>query len=79
MLKTLAEEAAKSGADVELLLLRRMKVRTCLGCLTCEEGGKERKGICKIKDDMTDVYPKLLATDAIVLATRAISKCCPGF
>jgi len=69
MLKILVEEAARNGAEVELLLLRRMKVRTCLGCLTCEEGGKERKGICKIKDNMTEVYPELLAADAIVLAT----------
>jgi multimeric flavodoxin WrbA len=69
MLKTLIQEAAKNGAEVELLLLRKMDVRICRGCLTCEEGGKERKGICKIKDDMTEVYPKLLAADAIVLAT----------
>jgi multimeric flavodoxin WrbA len=69
MLKTLIQEAAKNGAEVELLLLRKMDVRMCRGCLTCEEGGKERKGICKIKDDMTEVYPKLLAADAIVLAT----------
>ena len=69
MLKRLMEEAANNGAEVELLLLRKMDVRTCRGCLTCEEGGRERKGICKIKDDMTEVYPKLLAADAIVLAT----------
>ena len=69
MLRTLMEEAANNGAEVELLLLRKMDVRMCRGCLTCEEGGKERKGICKIKDDMTEVYPKLLAADAIVLAT----------
>jgi multimeric flavodoxin WrbA len=69
MLKTLIEEAANNGAEVELLLLRKMDVRMCCGCLTCEEGGMERKGICKIKDDMTETYPKLLAADAIVLAT----------
>ncbi len=69
MLKTLLNEAASNGAEIEMLLLRKMDVRTCHGCLTCEEGGKERKGICKIKDDMTEVYPKLLAADAIVLAT----------
>ena len=41
----------------------------CRGCLTCEKGGKERQGDCVIKDDMAGVYPKLLATDAIVFAT----------
>jgi len=71
MLRTLLDAAARRGAEVELLLLRRMDVRMCRGCLTCEEGGRERKGICKIKDDMTAVYPKLLAADAIVLATPA--------
>lgn len=63
------QQAASDGADVEMLLLRKMDVRVCRGCLTCEEGGKERKGICKIKDDMMEVYPKLLAADAVVLAT----------
>ena len=71
MLRTLLEIAAASGAESELLLLRKMDVRTCRGCLACEEGGRERKGICKINDDMTGVYPKLLAADAIVLATPA--------
>lgn len=69
MLKKLLEKAAQSGAEVEMLLLRRMNVRTCRGCLACEEGGRERKGVCKIKDDMAGVYPKLLEADAIVLAT----------
>ncbi|OGO06489.1 MAG: iron-sulfur protein, partial [Chloroflexi bacterium RBG_13_57_8] len=35
----------------------------------CEEGGKQRPGVCKINDDMPGVYPKLLAADVIVLAT----------
>jgi multimeric flavodoxin WrbA len=69
MLTTLLEAATRGGAETELLLLRKMDVRTCHGCLACEEGGKERKGICKIKDGMTAVYPKLLSADAIVLAT----------
>jgi multimeric flavodoxin WrbA len=69
MLSRLMETCARNGAEAEMLLLRRMDVRTCLGCLKCEEGGRKRKGICKIKDDMTAVYPKLLAADAIVLAT----------
>jgi multimeric flavodoxin WrbA len=69
MLGKLLETAAESGAETELLLLKKMDVRTCRGCLACENGGKERKGICKIKDDMADVYPKLLAADIIVLAT----------
>ena len=69
MLNKLMETVVENGAQVETLLLRKMDVRLCRGCLACEEGGKKRKGICKIKDDMTAVYPKLLEADAIVLAT----------
>jgi multimeric flavodoxin WrbA len=69
MLGKVMAAAEKAGAEVETLLLRKMDVRTCRGCLACEEGGRERPGVCKIKDDMTEVYPKLMAADAIVLAT----------
>jgi len=69
MLTTLCQELAKGGAEVEMLLLRKMDVKICRGCLACEKGGKARKGECVIKDDMAAVYPKLLAADAIVLAT----------
>jgi len=69
MLGRVMETAGRAGAEVETLLLRKMDIRTCRGCLTCEKGGRERPGICKIKDDMTGVYPKLLGADAIVLAT----------
>jgi multimeric flavodoxin WrbA len=69
MLAKLCDELSRLGADVEMLLLRKMDVKMCRGCLTCEKGGKERKGDCVIKDDMASVYPKLIAADAIILAT----------
>jgi multimeric flavodoxin WrbA len=69
MLRTLLTEMQRRGAETELLLLRKMDVKMCRGCLVCEKGGKERKGDCIIKDDMVTVYPKLIAADAIVLAT----------
>lgn len=69
MLNKLGEALQQDCADVEILLLRKMDVQMCRGCLACEKGGKERQGTCVIKDDMTSVYPKLLAADVIVLAT----------
>lgn len=71
MLGRVMEAAEKAGADAETLLLRKTDVKICRGCLACESGGKERKGICVIKDDMNDIYPRLMAADAIVLATPA--------
>ena len=69
MLGRLLDEAKRRGAETEILLLREMNIKMCRGCLACEKGGKERKGDCVVKDDMAGVYPKLLAADAIVLAT----------
>jgi multimeric flavodoxin WrbA len=69
MLTHFLEAATDGGAGTEMLLLRKMDVQMCHGCLACEKGGKERPGICVIKDDMNRVYPGLLAADAIVLAT----------
>lgn len=69
MLGKLCEALEKGGAEVEILLLRQMDIKMCRGCLVCEKGGKARQGDCVIKDDMTAVYPKLLAADVIVLAT----------
>ena len=69
MVRRFLDRAAANGAETELLLLRRLNVKTCYGCLACEEGGAERKGICKISDDMNDLYPRLLAADALVIGT----------
>jgi multimeric flavodoxin WrbA len=41
----------------------------CLGCLACEAGGNDRRGICKIKDDMNAIYPKLVEADCLVFGT----------
>jgi len=41
MLRTLLAEAAREGAEVELLLLRKMDVRPCRGCLACEKRGPD--------------------------------------
>jgi len=69
MLKYLHGLAVADGAEAELLLLRKLDVKTCNGCLSCEAGGKNRKGLCAIKDDMQAVYPKLMQADAIVFGT----------
>ena len=52
------------GASVESFFLHSMDIRPCDGCDSCVE-----TGMCVIKDDMQKLYPKLLAADAIVLAS----------
>jgi multimeric flavodoxin WrbA len=69
MLSTLLDKARQCGAETELVLLRKMDIKMCRGCLACEKAGKKRSGNCIQKDDMNALYPKLIAADAIVLAT----------
>jgi multimeric flavodoxin WrbA len=69
MLKYLHGLAEADGIDANLLQLRKLDIRMCNGCLTCEKGGKNRRGVCSIKDDMQAIYPKLLSADLIVFGT----------
>ena len=69
MLQKLLDDLVRGGAEVELILLRKRNIKRCLGCLTCEAGGKEREGACAVSDDMQEIYPKMLAADVIILGT----------
>jgi len=69
MLRKLLEAVARRGADTELILLRDRDIKSCDGCLTCEIGGKERKGTCKIQDDMQTIYARLVEADGLALGT----------
>ncbi len=57
-------QAQEVGAEVELLTLAGKSVTPCDGCLSCRQ-----TKVCRIKDDMQDIYAKLLAADGIVFGT----------
>jgi multimeric flavodoxin WrbA len=69
MLRKLLEGIARDGAETELVLLREKEIKACDGCLSCEAGGRERKGICRIEDDMQQIYSKLIEADALAIGT----------
>lgn len=61
----LAAGAREKGASVESIYLHSLDIRPCDACDECRETG----GVCVISDDMQKIYPKLIAADAIVLAS----------
>jgi multimeric flavodoxin WrbA len=65
----LADQVAKgakaAGAQVESIYLHSMDIRPCDACDMCHEGHEG----CIIEDDMQQLYPKLIAADAIVIAS----------
>lgn len=58
------DNAQKVGAEIELVTLAKKTIAPCDGCLSCVKT-KE----CRIKDDMQEIYPKLLAADGIIFGT----------
>ena len=61
----LAAGARETGSTVEIIYLHGLDIQACDACDACQTGGKG----CVIGDDMQDIYPKLLSSDAIVIAT----------
>jgi len=56
--------AQSQGVEVEKLIVDKLKIAPCreyYGCL--------RDGNCVIRDDMDDIYPKLLNADSIIVAS----------
>ncbi len=59
-----AKGAAEAGHEVEKVNLWEKKLSPCQACYRCMENH-----ICAIKDDMVEIFPKLVASDVIVLAS----------
>jgi len=60
-----AAAAGAAGWQVECVSLQDLDIRACDGCDLCAQTGE----YCVIDDDMQSLYPKLLAADALMLAT----------
>lgn len=58
--------AKSAGAEVETLFLQALKISPCRGCNTCQK--RDNEG-CAIKDDMQEIYPRLIKADAWVIAS----------
>ena len=58
--------AESAGAEVENLFLQDLEISPCRGCDTCQQ--HDSKG-CAIKDDMQEIYSKLIRADAWVIAS----------
>lgn len=57
--------AEDAGAKAEKIMLQKMNIKYCIGCRKCKDEGFEPW--CAQKDDMTDIYPKIVDADAIII------------
>ena len=65
-LSALEETLDDYGYDVETVDCRTVRVIPCTGCSSC---GLKTPGACVVKDDMQDIFRKMVASDVLVLAT----------
>lgn len=66
LLTAAARGAREAGAQVTEYWLPRMKIGYCSGCRKCH--GVKLPNYCTLKDDMTALYPEIIAADAIIVA-----------
>ena len=64
LVEGILEAAQAAGARTEMLFLKDLNIQACIGCHACWRG-KE----CAQQDDMSGVYPKIMASDVIVFGT----------
>ena len=64
LLKEALRGAESQGAEVEKILADKLQITPCKEYYACLKDGN-----CVIRDDMDDVYTKLLAADAIIIAS----------
>jgi multimeric flavodoxin WrbA len=64
LLEEILKGAEKEGAGVDRIYLTDYAITPCKECHGCDQTGQ-----CVILDDMQKIYPKLLESDIIVLAS----------
>jgi multimeric flavodoxin WrbA len=64
LVSRILEGAEDAGALTETLFLNDLNIRECDGCHACWKGRK-----CSKKDDMNDLYPKIIESDVIIFGT----------
>lgn len=68
LLKSAADGARSTGAEVEYMDLYDLNFTGCRSCLLCKRKGAERCH-CYWKDDLSPVIDKVFASDALLLGT----------
>jgi len=67
MLNSLVEGMREAGAEVEVVDLRKKKIKNCAGCFSC---WTKTPGTCIQKDDITrELFPQWLESDLVVYAS----------
>ncbi|MDH7593709.1 MAG: flavodoxin family protein [Methanomicrobiales archaeon] len=68
LLDALLEGSREAGGATEKVVLRELTYSPCRGCNACH-----RDGHCIVKDDLTDLFERILGTDCLAIASPIYS------
>lgn len=69
LLKKSLEGAASAGADTELFHLYDLDFKGCCSCFACKRKTSRLNGNCAIKDDLTEILERVIASDILLLGS----------
>ena len=69
MLEAALKGAAENGGEVERINLFDLQYSGCQSCFACKKLGGESFGKCALRDALTPVLEKVLAADAVIIAS----------
>lgn len=64
LLRAVLQGAEAAGGEIELIRLCDLHILPCIGC-----GGCDKTGECVLQDDMQAMYPKILESQRVILAS----------
>ncbi|MDR1068440.1 MAG: flavodoxin family protein [Clostridiales Family XIII bacterium] len=69
LLQKALDGAASAGAETELIHLIDLDYTGCVSCFACKRNGTKFTGSCAVRDGLTPVLEKAMASDAIILGS----------
>ena len=67
LIEELLKGAHSAGAKGEKIFLHGRKISPCTGCMSCKM--KELSSICVIRDEMEEIFHKILEADCIIIGS----------
>ncbi len=68
-IESLADKMRSAGHNTEVIVLRNLKIRPCIGCFNC---WVKTPGTCSIRDNAAEVSRKYIAADHVIIASPLI-------
>ena len=69
LLNKALEGAASKGAEAELIHLYDLRYKGCISCFACKEKGGRSYGKCAVQDDLSPIFKKVKAADAVIFGS----------